>query len=251
VPGWQDRPVQSLFPTAPSELRYVDLAELYAYPAESPWLRANFVTSLDGAAQGSDHRSGTLSSKADKRVFGLLRTLADVIVVGASTTRDEGYLPVTSNELRTSMRSSLGLAPLPSIAVVSRSLRLDPALLSGGDAPTLVITTESAPADQRAELGEVAEVIVAGDADIDARVAVDALVAKGFQRMLCEGGPTLLRSLVAAGCVDEICLTVAPIVLAGDRLRMTHGDAVDPPAHFTLRHLLEDDSQLFFRYTRN
>ncbi len=242
--------MQSLFPTAPNELSYDDLAELYAYPAEGRWLRANFVTSLDGAAQGGDSRSGSLSSKVDKRVFGLLRSLCDVIVVGAGTTRDEGYLPVTASEMRTSIRSHLGLAPLPSIAVVSRSLRLDPALLSGGEAPTIVITTESAPADLRSELDEVTDVIVAGEADVDLTLAVEALVARGFQRMLCEGGPALMRALVAAGQVDEVCLTVTPLVVAGERLRITHGDVVDPPAQFVLRHLLEDDSQLFFRYAR-
>ena len=97
--------MQSLYPTTPNELSYRDLVELYAYPGDGAWLRANFVTSIDGAAQGSDHRSASLSSRADKRVFGLLRTLADVIVVGASTARAEGYLPVVASELRTSIRS--------------------------------------------------------------------------------------------------------------------------------------------------
>jgi riboflavin biosynthesis pyrimidine reductase len=242
--------VQSLFPTAPTELSYDDLAELYAYPVEQPWLRSNFVTSLDGAAQGTDLRSGSLSSRADKRVFGLLRTLTDVIIVGASTTRAEGYLPVEAGEMRTAIRSRLGLAPLPAIAVVSRSLRLDPGLLHGGDAPTVVITTEAAPTHLREQVAETSTVIVAGEADVDIDMAVDALAASGFQRMLCEGGPSLMRSLVASRRLDEICLTVSPLVVGGERLRMTHGDVIDPPAGYTLRHLLEEDSQLFFRYTR-
>jgi riboflavin biosynthesis pyrimidine reductase len=246
----QDRRVQSLFPTVPNELSYDDLAELYAYPVERTWLRSNFVTSLDGAAQGPDLRSGTLSSRADKRVFGLLRTLADVIIVGASTTRAEGYLPVTAGEMRTAIRRRLGLAPLPTIAVVSRSLRLDPGLLSGGDAATVVITTEAAPAGLREEIAASSRLIVAGEADVDLDLAVDALAASGFQRMLCEGGPSLMRSLVAAGRVDEICLTVSPVVVGGNVLRMTSGDAIEPPADYRLRHLLEDDSQLFYRYTR-
>jgi riboflavin biosynthesis pyrimidine reductase len=243
--------VQSLFPTAPSELSYDDLVELYAYPAERPWLRANFVSSLDGAAQGSDHRSGTLSSRSDKRIFGLLRTLADVIVVGASTARSEGYLPVTASEARTTLRTRLGLAPSPSIAVVSRSLRIDRGLLEGGLAPTLVITTESAPAQSRREIGSLAPVLVAGERDVDIDQARELLVTRGLPRMLCEGGPSLMRDLVASGGVDEICLTITPLVLAGDRLRMTQGGSVDPPARFVLRHLLEEDSQLFCRYTRN
>lgn len=243
--------MQSLFPTAPSELSYDDLVELYAYPAERPWMRANFVSSLDGAAQGSDHRSGTLSSRPDRRVFGLLRTLADVIVVGAGTARSEGYLPVTASEARSNLRNRLGLAASPSMAVVSRSLRIDVGLLKGGIAPTLVITTESAPAELRHEVSVIASVMVAGDDDVDMALAKELLISRGFQRMLCEGGPTLMRDLVASGAADEICLTVTPLVLAGDRLRMTQGDVLDPPERFVLRHLLEDESSLFCRYTRN
>jgi riboflavin biosynthesis pyrimidine reductase len=243
--------VQALFPTAPNELSHDDLVELYAYPAERPWLRANFVSSLDGAAQGSDHRSGTLSSRADRRVFGLLRSLADVIVVGAGTARSEGYLPVTPSEARTTLRNRLGLAPSPSIAVVSRSLRIDPGLLEGGLAPTLVITTESASAERREEINSIAPVLVAGGTGVDIALAKELLISRGFQRMLCEGGPTLMRDLVASRAVDELCLTVTPLVLAGDRLRVTQGAVLDPPGHFALRHLLEDDSSLFCRYTRN
>lgn len=243
--------MQSLYPTTPHELSYDDLAELYAYPAARPWVRANFVSSLDGAAQGSDQRSGTLSSKPDKQIFGLLRSLCDVIVVGANTARSEGYLPVTSSETRTALRRRLGLAPLPAMAVVSRSLNIDHALLEGGEAPTLVITTEDAPADRREEIDTLAPVIVAGHRDVDLGLALDELAARGFQRILCEGGPTLMRDLVASGRAEEICLTLTPLVLAGDRLRMTQGAAIEPPSRFTLRHLLEDDSQLFFRYTRD
>ncbi len=243
--------MQSLFPTAPNELTDEDLVQLYAYPVERAWVRANFVSSLDGAAQGSDSRSGTLSSVSDKLVFGLLRSLADVIVVGAKTVRTEGYLPVASREHRTSLRNRLGLAPLPAIAVVSRSLDIDPALLAGGEAPTVVITTESASSDLRAEVGAVAPVIVAGRDDVELGVALEELATMGYQRVLCEGGPTLMRDLVASRRADEICLTVTPLMLAGDRMRITHGADIEPPAAYTLRHLLEDDSQLFCRYTRN
>lgn len=243
--------MQSLFPAPPGELGYDDLVQLYAYPAERPWMRANFVSSLDGAAQGSDHRSGTLSSRPDKQVFGLLRSLADVIVVGANTARTEGYLPVAASETRTALRSRLGLAPLPAIAVVSRSLQIDPDLLAGGEAPTIVISTQEASADSRKQVAALAPVIVAGRRDVDLGVAFEELVSMGFQRMLCEGGPTLMRDLVASGRADEICLTVTPLVLAGDRLRMTQGAVIEPPARFALRHLLEDAGQLFCRYTRD
>jgi len=242
--------VQALYPTAPSALSSEDLAELYGYPSEHPWLRANFVSSLDGAAQGSDHKSGTLSGRTDQQVFTLLRSLCDLVLVGAGTTRVEGYQPVRPEELRTELRTRLGLTPVPTLAVVSRSLDLDPVLVRGGIASTVVITTESSPLDVRRRIAEVASVIVAGEVDVDLRHAVEELSGLGFQRMLCEGGPSLMRDLLAAEVVDELCLTIEPLLVAGSRLRITDGGALEPPQGMVLRHLLEADSVLFARYTR-
>jgi len=242
--------VQSLYPTAPSALSSEDLAALYAYPTEHRWLRANFVSSLDGAAQGSDQKSGTLSGRTDQQVFALLRSLCDLILVGAGTTRVEGYQPVQTEELRADLRTRLGLAPLPTIAVVSRSLELDPALLADGTAATIVVTTESSPPDLRRRIAASNPVIVAGEVDVDLRHAVDELGALGFHRMLCEGGPSLLRDLLAAEVIDELCLTVEPVLVAGSRLRITDGGGLEPAQGMVLRHLLEADSVLFARYTR-
>lgn len=243
--------MQSLFPASPNELSDSDLAQLYAYPLDRRWVRANFVSTLDGAAQGPDERSGSLSSPADHHLFQLLRSLCDVVLIGANTTRVEGYQPVTRDEVNTTLRAELGLAPVPSIAVVSRSLRLDPGLLRGGGAPTVVITTASAPVDLRAGVEAVATVVVAGEHSVDLGAALDALAASGLQRILCEGGPSLMRDLVASGLLDELCLTLTPRISAGDALRLTHGAAVAPPAELRLRHLLESDGELFCRYDRN
>ena len=242
--------MQALFPTTPSALSHDDLVELYAYPHERFWVRANFVATLDGAAQGSDDKSGTLSSEYDKQVFGVLRTLCDVVLVGAGTTRTEGYQPVQVSEVDSAVRSRLGLAPVPTIAVVSRSLELDPALVEGGRAPTVLVTTESSPSEVRREVEAATPVIVAGDHDVDFRIALDALAALGFQRILCEGGPHLMRSLLASGRLDELCLTITPLIVAGDRLRIAEGPSLTPPQSMRLRHLLEADGELFARYTR-
>ena len=91
--------MQALFPTTPGELSHDDLLGLYAYPHDRFWVRANFVSSLDGAAQGTDYKSGSLSSTNDQRVFALLRSLCDLILVGAGTVRAEGYQPVQPSEL--------------------------------------------------------------------------------------------------------------------------------------------------------
>ncbi len=240
--------MQSLYPSVPTELSDDDLADLYAYPFERTWLRTNFVSSLDGATQGGDGKSGSLSSRADKRIFRLLRSLADIIVVGAATARVESYEPVRPTEARAVLRGRLGLAPVPAMAVVSRSLDLDPVLFGDEEAPTIVITTESSPADRRHELADVASVIVAGDTDVNFGVALEELVASGYRRMLCEGGPSVLRALVAGGHLDELCLTLSPLLVSGDQIRLTDGALLDPPRRLELRHLLEADGQLFARY---
>ncbi len=241
--------MQSLFPTSPSELSDDDLAELYAYPVDRRWVRANLVTTLDGAAQGADDKSGSLSSEPDKRVFAVLRSLCDVVLVGANTARVEGYQPVLDTEVDQAIRTRLGLAPVPALAVVSRTLDVDDVLLTGGAAPTIIVTAQSAPSDLRAKAAEVGPVIVAGEHDVDLPVALDALVGQGYQRILCEGGPSLMRALVSSGQLDELCLTITPTLTGGDRHRILHGAAVDPAVRLTLRHLLESDGQLFCRYT--
>lgn len=242
--------MQSLFPSSTSDLSYDDLTELYDYPVNRVWVRANYVSTLDGAVQGSDHRSGSLSSKADKRVLGLLRSLADVVVIGANTARVEDYQPVKSTDRRTLIRERLGLSPAPAMAVVSRSLNIDAALLEGGKAPTLVITTETSCSNRRTEISERAAVIVAGESSVDFARAVDALAEQGFRRMLCEGGPTLMHDVVASGRLDELCLTWTPVIASGDGLRLTNGAAVEPPYQLQLKQLLEEDGELFARYTR-
>lgn len=245
--------VQSLFPAAPIELSADDLAELYAYPAQTTWVRANFVSSVDGAAQGPDARSGSLSSHADQAVFALLRTLADVIIVGAGTARAEGYQPVQPSEVDGDLRRALGLTATPAIAVVSRSLAIDDGLLAGGASPTLVVTSAASAQEHTDALSDVAVVVASPPHDqeqVDISLAVEGLVAHGYQRLLCEGGPSLMRDLVVARRLDELCMTISPQLVGGDPLRILHGPALDEPIRLELRHLLADGDDLFCRYTR-
>jgi len=245
--------VQSLFPAEPNELSRDDLAELYAYPIEQTWVRSNFVASVDGAAQGAQERSADLSSDADQRLFALLRSLADVILVGGQTARVEGYQPVLPTEIDGELRARLGLTPTPAIAVVSRRIDFDRALLAGGEAPTIVLTTADA-AEQHADLLTDATVVDAGrpgdPVHVDAGRIVDELAALGYQRILCEGGPSLHYGLVMNGRVDELCLTVAPQLVGGEPARiLTSGPYLDPAIRLDLRHLLIEDGDLFCRYT--
>lgn len=240
--------MRQLHPAYRDELSEDELRSLYAYPAGRPWVRANMVSSLDGAAT-ADGRSGGLSSPADKAVFGLLRGLCDVVLVGAGTARAEGYRAPKPKSSYAEHRSHLGQRPAPVLALVSGRLDLDPSsdLFTGAER-TVVLTSASADGTARARLAEVADVIVTGEARVDISAAVDALVARDLPRVLCEGGPHLLGDVAQAGRLDELCLTTAPCLAGGRGPRIAEGLRLDEVAPLDLGHLLEQDGSLFARY---
>ncbi|MBD0292797.1 MAG: pyrimidine reductase family protein [Jiangellaceae bacterium] len=248
---WWDLPVRRIFPT-PATVDDAALVAAYEYPVGGRWLRANMVASLDGAAQGSDGRSGTLASPGDKHVFQLLRAMADVILVGAGTARTERYGPALPWPDHAARRKALRQSPTPPIAVVSGRLALDPGgpLFSGVGEPTIVLTTERAPAVRRARIAAVADVLVLGEHQVDLASAVTALAGRGLTRMLCEGGPLLLGKLVAEGLVDELCLTFAPVLRGGSASRVLNGPPV-PDVAMHLVHILEEDGNLITRWIRS
>ena len=201
-------------------------------------VRLNFVSSIDGAAT-RDGLSGGLGGPADKRYFDLLRRVADVVVVGAGTVRAEGYGPMVVGSPRRGQ---------PVFAIVSGRLDLDPASRIFAEAPVrpIVFTTEQASG--AAAFADVADVVVAGSSSVDAGLAVEALRARGLRRILCEGGPTLFGTLLAADVVDELCLTVAPTLESGDARRIATGDA--PPRGMRLASTLRSGDTLLLRYAR-
>lgn len=231
------------------------LARAYAYPGgRGPWLRANMVSSLDGAAQ-HDGRSQPLSTPADMRIFGTLRGLADVIVVGAETVRKEGYRPARAREAFAARREAAGQGPAPAVAVVSAGLDLDFSLplFTSPLVPTLLLTGATAPPDRVAAAEKAGvRVVVAGDgAGVDPVRAVHALAELGHARLLTEGGPRLLGQMVASGALDELCLTLSPTLTAGGAQRIAGGPSVEVPRRFALASLLEEDGFLFARYRRS
>jgi riboflavin biosynthesis pyrimidine reductase len=255
--------VRQIYPE-PADLTDRELAARYSYPDRAAvppyWLRANMVTSLDGAATVGG-RSGGLSGQADQQVFAMLRALADVIVVGAGTARTEGYRPVrprTEGVRWAWLRE--GRTPSPPIAVVTRRLDLDPdspLLTAAPDhARTIVITTEAAPAGRRMQASATAEVIVAGRESVDIGAAITALAGRGHRRILTEGGPYLLTQIIEAGLLDDLCLTVSPL-LAGPgagRIVADIGPMHEPGGldarPLSLAHVLAEDGQLLCRYVR-
>ncbi|MEV5708448.1 pyrimidine reductase family protein [Actinoallomurus sp. NPDC052274] len=225
-----------------------DLAEAYAYPDTTPWLRGNMVASADGAAT-FEGKAGGLGNEADRRLLSLLRGLADVVVVGAATVRVEGYGPVHAREWWGDIRT--GRPPAPPLAIVSRSLELDfdAPVFTEAASRTIVITCASVGDDRRRGAEKHADVIVAGDEAVDVAAALDALAERGLTRQLTEGGPRLLAQFVAAGRLDELCLTVSPQLTAGDAARIINGPG-EGSTPLRLGHVLEEEDFLFLRYTR-
>lgn len=225
-----------------------EIERLYAYPSDDGlWVRTSFVSTIDGAASADDGRSGSLGGDMDSRVFGVLRSLADVVVVGAGTARTEGYRPAGFDEIQLARRKRLGLAPSLPIAVVSRRLDIPDALLVPGQ---IVVTAADASADDIARLRETVDVIAAGEGAIDWSAALAALSHRGLTRVMCEGGPSLHGELIALDLVDEVCVTIAPVMAAGGAPRISHGPtAVDRPMR--VGHAFEADGVLLTRWVRD
>jgi riboflavin biosynthesis pyrimidine reductase len=162
------------------------LALAYAYPRISgtqTWVRANFVSTLDGAATGDDGRSSSINTGADRDVFQLLRALSDVILIGAGTARVEGYRRPTVRAPWLWLRN--GRPPHPTMAVVSRSGDVPPNLSQAREnaGEVLLITSNRAGAEvidlARRTLGDES-VIIVGEDSVDLPAAVDALAARGL-----------------------------------------------------------------------
>ncbi len=223
-----------------SNLRLHELA-----PPDRPYVGLNMVSSLDGKAT-LDWRTKGLSSEVDRRVFHLLRTQADAVMVGAGTAREERYGRMTKNDELRQVRVNEGLVPDALAVVVSGRLDLP------ADLPLLNV------AEQRVVIATAAEHELPGlTGDVEyARVGDDLprLLAylherHGVRSILCEGGPTLNSFLFAAGVVDELFLTLSPKLLAGaSALTIVAGRELVEPADARLVSVAEAENELFTRW---
>jgi riboflavin biosynthesis pyrimidine reductase len=242
-------------PTAPID----DLLDLYVVDREPhgdrPWVMANMVGGLDGTAAVGG-RVGALSDDTDAQLFRAMRAVADIVLVGAETARRERYGPVRLTDDLVAGRRAAGLPPTPPIAIVSRSLELDwdLPLFASADAGAprpIIVTCGVADPDLVARAEAVADVVVAGEAAVDPHEAVTALRTRfGARLALCEGGPTLLGQVAAAGLLDELCLTIAP-VLGGDPLPVSVTPAGADLTRMDLAHVAEAHGSLYLRYVRS
>jgi len=219
----------------------LDLFGLYAHSPAT--VRVNFVSSANGTAT-VDGRSAGLSGPGDRRLLQVLRALADVVVVGAGTVRAEGYGSVRPPGALQEWRRAHGMPPGPQLAVVSGSLALDPdsEVFSSTPVRPIILTGAHPPAARVDALSVVAEVVAA---DSPGRWLA-LLAERGMTRVLCEGGARLFGSLLAAGLVDELCLTLSPRLAAEDGPGVVA--RIAPPRPLSLMHVLEEDGFLFLRY---
>jgi riboflavin biosynthesis pyrimidine reductase len=211
-----------------------------------PWLVANFVATVDGATV-VEGGSTAINDPDDKAMFAALRSVPDFIVVGAGTVRAENYRPVTLDEGRRSARVSAGLEPAPHLVIMSRSLDLDPAARVFGDPEhrVTIMTDGGAPADRFAALSEVADVVRLRDTHVTEIIHYLRMA----RVVLCEGGPSLMGQFVAAGLIDELALTVAPLLVGGESPRLAHGPSTSRQ-EMSLDRVLYGDRSLFLRYLR-
>lgn len=230
-----------------SARRVVRALELRAgLPSGRPRVVAAMIASADGRA-AIDGRSVALGAPADRALLRELRTAADAILVGASTLAAERYANLLDADQR-AYRVPLGLEPEPVVATISRRLDLPDGI------PLLAEPTARVQIYTEAE-GEVpgrgawvaAQRFAAGELTLPA-VLAHLRTERDAEVVLCEGGPTLLRALVAAECLDDLLLTVAPVLVAGAGPTALSGDALDPPAGLALRDVHRSGDHVFLHY---
>ena len=228
------------------------LRDLLAYPdgLQHPLFRANFIASIDGAVtlEGSGRKLGT---PTDRRVFGRLREVADVVLVGATTAKSKPYENLALGPDAQAWRLSRGLAAGLPVAVVSSRGVVPPAVLSNAVAPPLVFVSASADADARRALTQSrAHVIEIADEQVASAAIRDGLGALGLHRVLVEGGPTLFSQLVSDNEIDELCLTTSPKLVGGPARRIA---AADHHVEITMQRrgiLVGGDGTVIVRWAR-
>ncbi len=248
-------PIAALYPEAgpgpgDSDALREWLTDRYAYPDPVPgrWVRVNMVTTLDGAAAGADGLSGSIGHPADRAVFSVLRGLADVVLVGSATARDEGYRHPAPKPAFATRRAASGQAPGPALMVLTRTGNVPDALLDDGRTliagPPGVRTRDGVPVLDR--VGAERMVTVDPDPACAVADALDALTGRGLRRVLFEGGPRALGAGLAAGVVDELCVSQSPMVVAGGHPRIVEGPELDVAVR--LAQLIVSEDMLLGRW---
>jgi riboflavin biosynthesis pyrimidine reductase len=227
----------------------VDVVDAAGGP-DAVFCRVNMVESLDGAATLGG-RSGGLGDAEDQRLMSVLRSHADVVVVGSGTVRAEGYGGARVTGADAAWRTARGRDAQPRFALVSSRLGLGPRHPFFAEALVrpIVVTSEAAPRAERDALAATADVIVAGGHRVDLRAAFAELARRGLRSVLSEGGPGLLGALAEADLVDELCVTLSPMLVAGSSRRIAVSSH-EAALAMRLVHAIPGERMLFLRYAR-
>jgi riboflavin biosynthesis pyrimidine reductase len=245
------RSYQRLFPepgetTAPDALATLRARE--RAPAARPFVIVDMVSSIDGRAT-VDGRSKFLGSDADTEMLVELRTMADAVLVGPATVEAESYGDLAALPERRERRRAAGLAERPLAVLVSRSGRIpwEAGLFAAPAQPVVIYSG----ADTRPPSEVAADVtVIRLESPTPAAALEDLRTQYGVQVLLCEGGPSLLHSLLAARLVDELFLTLTPVVVGDDaQPRIVAGGPLRGGVReFELRWVLRFGGELFLRY---
>jgi riboflavin biosynthesis pyrimidine reductase len=228
------------------------LSDRTSPPGARPRVMLNMVATADGRATVGG-RSGTISDRADRELFHGLRSAVDGVLVGAGTIRTEHYGRMIRDASVREARRAAGRSEEPLACIVSGRLALpeDIPLLNEPEARVVMLTASAASlTDPAAQV----DYIRGPDGQLDL-VAAIAEIGERFdvRTLLCEGGPHLARQLLAAGLMDEIFLSISPLLAGGEpaggeALRILAGAELDPPAALDLLGVLRCGSTLFLRY---
>jgi riboflavin biosynthesis pyrimidine reductase len=227
-------------------------AGLDAYYADAPdGIRANMVTTVDGAGAFAG-RTKAISTDADQMLLGYLRRQADAVLVGATTIHAESYGPVHLPDEARTQRVRAGYAATPPLVVVTAHAKLSlTSKIFAGDGPRPIVATLRASADAATELRDVADIVVVGDDVIEPARIIAELRERGLRRVLCEGGPFLLSTLIENDLVDDMCLTLSPYLAGSQPTTPQPASARETPTRLRLRHVLTHDDLLYLRYSRD
>ncbi len=253
LPGRLDR----LWPEPTQGVEITDVLRPARPEANRAFLTLSFVTSVDGAVTVDGH-SGPLSDPVDQAVLRGVRLANDVVLVGAATVRKENYGPIRLSPEEIALRRQWGLAADLPLALVSSSLDFDPRSrwLETGNS---VIFTSSEALDANREranrLADRAEIVPVGDREVDFGSLLDHLKAQGRPRVACEGGPRLAAALLGRGLVDQLQLSISPVILGSesDRLSGPVGSprpGEDLPLYLEMIQILAGNGILFVTYRR-
>jgi len=235
----------------PGPIEPADLVAAYPWPDSTTWVRAMMVATLDGATAGADGLSRSISSASDRTVFDAVRRMADVVLIGAGTFRAERYRPLIAKPADAPARAAAGLALAPVVAMVSGSLDLpwEEPIFAESTVRPIVVTTESSDPARRLVAERHADLIVLPGNGIDVDALLSGLSRRRLHRVVCEGGARLLATVAVQGRLDEVDLSISPLMVGGGQIAT--GAASPVPHGYSLTQLIRSsDDFLFTRYVR-